>query len=207
MASDTVDPIDWLDPPPYTEEYPLSSTHCTVQCGLQITRLTALTEIRTCDLRTPGQRTACAATQGIELQAIIKRSTTCPSPEYTLKLIIYYKNLKSSSLLLKNNERKTSDLKNTNVVYEFICPQEECLPRPNVNYIGVTTISLSRRLTMHLANRAIKQHMEKIHKSSLNRLQLTKNTHIIKRNNVTRLQIAEAVIMKTIHSINRYTKL
>ena len=51
MASETVDPIDWLHPPPYTEQYPLSSTYYTVQCGLQITRLTALTEIRTCDLR------------------------------------------------------------------------------------------------------------------------------------------------------------
>ena len=39
----------------------------------------------------------------------------------------------------------------------------ECLSRPNVNYIGVTPTSLSRRLTMHLANGAIKQHTEKIH--------------------------------------------
>ena len=46
-----VDPIDWSHPPPYTGQYPLSSTYCTVQCGLQITRLTALTEMRTCDLR------------------------------------------------------------------------------------------------------------------------------------------------------------
>ena len=46
--------------------------------------------------------------------------------------------------------------------------------------------------------------MEKIHKSSLNRQQLTENTEITKRNNVTRLQIAEAVIMKTYNpTINR----
>ena len=51
MASETVDPIDWSHPPPYTGQYPLISTYCTVQCGLQITRLTALTEMRTCDLR------------------------------------------------------------------------------------------------------------------------------------------------------------
>ena len=50
MASETVDPIDWSHPPPYTGQYPLSSTYCTVQCGLQITRLTTLTEMRTCDL-------------------------------------------------------------------------------------------------------------------------------------------------------------
>ena len=51
MASETVDPIDWSHPPPYTGQYLLSSTYCTVQYGLQITRLTALTEMRTCDLR------------------------------------------------------------------------------------------------------------------------------------------------------------
>ena len=46
-----VDPIDWSHPPPNTGQYPLSSTYCTVQCGLQITRLNALSEHRTCDLR------------------------------------------------------------------------------------------------------------------------------------------------------------
>ena len=73
------------------------------------------------------------------LQSIIKRNTNCTSPGYTLKLMIYYKNLKTSSLLLKNDERKNPDLKNTNVVYKFICSHVQCLPRPNVNYIGVTT--------------------------------------------------------------------
>ena len=51
MASETVDPIDWSHPIPYTGQYPLSSTFCTVHCGLQITRLAALSQPRTCDLR------------------------------------------------------------------------------------------------------------------------------------------------------------
>ena len=34
MTSETVDPIDWLHPPPYTGQYPLSSTYCTLQCWL-----------------------------------------------------------------------------------------------------------------------------------------------------------------------------
>ena len=67
MASETVDPIDWSYPPPYTEQYPLSSTYCTLQCGLQITRLAALSQQRTCDFRMPDQRTAGAATQGINM--------------------------------------------------------------------------------------------------------------------------------------------
>ena len=51
MASETVDPIDWSHPIPYTGQFPLSSTFCTVHCWLQITRLAALSEPRTCDLR------------------------------------------------------------------------------------------------------------------------------------------------------------
>ena len=49
MASETV--IVWSHPPLYTGQYPLSCTYCIVQCGLQITRLAALSEPRTCDLR------------------------------------------------------------------------------------------------------------------------------------------------------------
>ena len=33
-TSETVDPIDWSHPPLYTGQYPLSSTYCTLQCGL-----------------------------------------------------------------------------------------------------------------------------------------------------------------------------
>ena len=65
MASETVDPIDWSYPSPYTGQYPMSSTYCTLQCGLQITRLAALSQQRTCDFRMPDQLTAGAAIQGI----------------------------------------------------------------------------------------------------------------------------------------------
>ena len=55
---------NWLvAPPPYTGQYPLSSTYCTLQCGMQITRLAALSQPRTCDFRMPDQRLASAATQ------------------------------------------------------------------------------------------------------------------------------------------------
>ena len=51
---------------------------------------------------------------------------------------------------MKNNINKNSDLKTTNVIYEFTCPNEELMLRPNVNYIGNTITTLSRRLTMRL---------------------------------------------------------
>ena len=34
MASEKVDTIDWPHPPPYNRAVPLSSTYCTLQCGL-----------------------------------------------------------------------------------------------------------------------------------------------------------------------------
>ena len=70
MASETVDAIDWSHPPSYTGQYPLSSTYCTLQCGLQITRLAALSQPRTCEFRMPDQRTAGAATQGINCTTV-----------------------------------------------------------------------------------------------------------------------------------------
>ena len=100
-------------------------------------------------------------------------------------------------LLMKNNLNKNYDLKTTNVIYKFICPNEECSLRPNVNYIGNTITTLNRRLTMHLNNGAIKYHMATTHNSVLNRELLVDNTKIIKRNSdVNQLQISEAIIIK-----------
>ena len=67
MASETVDPIDWSHPPPYTGQYPLSSTCCTLQCGLgcKSQDLLHLVNRERATFGMPDQRTACAATQGI----------------------------------------------------------------------------------------------------------------------------------------------
>ena len=67
MASETVDPIDWSHPPLYTWQYPLSSTYCTLQCGLgcESQDLLHWESLDRVTFRMPDQRTACAATQGI----------------------------------------------------------------------------------------------------------------------------------------------
>ena len=105
------------------------------------------------------------------LHSIIARKTTCIQEHNSLKIIIYYKNIKTSLLLMKNNLNKKSDLKATNVIYKFTCPNEECSLRPNVNYIGntITNSQQHRCLTMHLNNGAIKCHMATTHNSGLNR--------------------------------------
>ena len=60
MASETVDP--------------LSSTYCTLQCGLQITRLAAMSEPRTCDLRNTRQQHCLCGHSGYVIIVIIDHS-------------------------------------------------------------------------------------------------------------------------------------
>ena len=51
---------------------------------------------------------------------------------------------------MKNKPDTSPTLKLTNVIYNFNCSFEDCRLQPNVNYIGYTTTTLSRRLTMHI---------------------------------------------------------
>ena len=139
------------------------------------------------------------------LKDIIKRNTKCSQENIDLTLCIYYKNQKTSNLLMRNNLNPNKELKCTNVIYKFTCPHEDCLLRSNVTYVGNTATTFSRRLTMHLANGAIKHHMASEHNTILTRDQLTENTAIVKRvPDINRLQIAEAIlIMITKPIINR----
>jgi hypothetical protein len=76
-----------------------------------------------------------------------------------LKVIIYYKNKYTKQLIIKNNPAaQLKPLQKTNVVYEISCPHEDCALLRNVNYIGMTSTTLSRRITMHLASGAPKEH-------------------------------------------------
>ena len=77
ISSETVDPIDWSHPPPNTGQYPLSSTYCTLQCGLQITRFAALSQPRTCDFRMPDQCTAGVALTLLFLRFIYINQNDC----------------------------------------------------------------------------------------------------------------------------------
>ena len=53
------------------------------------------------------------------------------------------------------------------------------------NYIGSTTTTLSRRLTMHLANGAIKDLQLARHNSNLTRNNIVRNTVIIRKHRDT----------------------
>ena len=75
----------------------------------------------------------------------------------------------------------------------------------NSTYIGQTTTTLSRRLTMHLASGLPKQHTTNAHKTILNRENIVNNTNILPiENDPYRLSILEALLIhKTQPSINK----
>ena len=131
------------------------------------------------------------------IRDIIDDCVKCKSQNDKLKLEIYYQNRKTHNLVLKNNPLSGGDkLKRANVVYQFFCPHEDCRLH-SVSYIGSTTTTLSRRLTMHLRDGSPKEHMYQRHGSNLTRKDLTENTIIIASSNVpSRLRILEALHIK-----------
>ena len=132
------------------------------------------------------------------LRDIIKKNVKCTLPNTRLQITIYYKNTKVGALIMRNNiTEQKSDLKCTNVIYQFKCPYEDCQLRDTGDYIGMTTTTLSRRMTMHLQDGAPRQHMIQTHQRALTRQDLTENTTILRRENGRKkLQILEALLIK-----------
>ena len=134
----------------------------------------------------------------------IKRHIKPIDKQKQIKLIISYTKFKTSNLIVKNNTNSAGiHLNQTKVVYKFLCPSRECLPKnKNNSYISYTTTTLCHCLTYRLS--AIKQHLiMKPHDSTSQlissdvRMILIDNTIIIhKNNNKKRLQILEAICIK-----------
>ena len=137
------------------------------------------------------------------IRDIIMNNTRCNNQSQKLNIIFYYKNLKTSNLVMKNNlTPQRSHLFETNVIYEFNCPFPNC---QSEKYIGMTQNTLSRRLTLHAQSGSICKHFQDRHKAKPNREQLTDNTKIIeKATNRHHLKIKEALlILKRNPSINK----
>jgi hypothetical protein len=132
------------------------------------------------------------------LNAIVQNNIRCTTQNGRIKLLIYYKNQKIKNLIMKNNPcKKSGPLQETNVVYKFSCKIEGCRLLKNVNYIGLTTTTLSRRLTCHLQTGGPKNHMRDAHGETITRAALEAGTSIIMRcPDAARLAIAEALIIK-----------
>lgn len=117
-----------------------------------------------------------------------------PKPGHKIKTIIYYKSVKTSQLVMKNNEQKRSKKKETYVVYRYHCPYGDCKLRKTGCYIGHTTDYLTTRISFHLQAGAPLNHTRDAHNRKLERKDMEENTTIIARErNRRRLQILEAV--------------
>ena len=100
------------------------------------------------------------------------------------------------SIFLSNNTIKKTQLNSTNVIYRFTCPKEDCILR-STNYFGITMTILSRRLTMHLTNGAIKEHQLARHQSNFTRDNVVGNTMILRKHSDTiRLFIHGGLLIK-----------
>ena len=140
------------------------------------------------------------------LKDIVYNNVKCSRDTDRLKLTIYYKSKTVKSLVSKNNRNTPpTDLQQRNLVYEFKCNQDGCEHLSNSSYTGFTTTTLSRRLTMHLASGAIKDHCIQSHNHRITREQIVANTRIIRReHDENRLQITEAILIQSTNpALNR----
>ena len=66
-------------------------------------------------------------------------------------------------MVIRNNSSPSIGvLQKTNVIYQFKCPLGDCVSDNNNIYVGLTSTTLSRRLTMHLSDTSsIAQHLKK----------------------------------------------
>ena len=126
------------------------------------------------------------------IKDIVKKNVTPTDPDTTIKLTIYYQSRKTSQLLIKNKEvNKKSATQENHVIYEHNCNSEDCRPH---NYIGMTSTSLSRRLTCHLKNGAIHDHYIEHHHRPPTRQDLEKGTIVLdKERDLRRLKLLEAL--------------
>lgn len=133
------------------------------------------------------------------LKKIINDNVKCKKENSELQLVIYYNNMKTKNLVMNNNlSRNKRELSQTNVIYEFQCPQNECLHHPSINYVylGYTQCTLSKRLSLHLQQGAIIQHSTLKHKSKIGRKTAEQNLKIrYKENDFNRLEILEALMI------------
>jgi len=131
------------------------------------------------------------------LKDIIHNNITIKKENTRIKLNIYYKSSTTASLVMKNSpDKPKNDLKKTSVIYDYKCTKGDCELLPEARYIGMTTTTLSRRLTMHLQSGAIKQHSVEVHNERLTRQDLVENTKIAKHfTDFATLQIHEAIMI------------
>ena len=125
------------------------------------------------------------------LRTIIQEQVKPVNINSEINLVIYYKNRKSANLIMKNSPTSNSDmLKKRNIVYAYTCPHERC----SQQYIGMTTMRLSKRISCHAQEGAIYNHTRSNHNARIKRDEIIKNIKIIDTNSDSkRLRYLEAL--------------
>lgn len=142
------------------------------------------------------------------LNKIIKKHVKPVDNNATIRLLIYYKNFRSRQLLIKNSPcTKTSPTQQSHLIYQFTCPHEDCKLLKS-SYIGLTTTTLSRRLTHHLQDGAPLLHFQNNHNQQLKRKTIEENTSVlIKEKDYRRLIVLESLYIYNYKPIlNRQVK-
>ena len=136
------------------------------------------------------------------LKTLIHRNIRPTDPNKKIKLIIYYDQFKTSNLVIKDNSSLSIEvLQKNNFIYQFKCLLGDCISENDNIYVGLTSTTLSRRLTMHLSDTSsIAPHLKK-HSWPTTELRkiLTENTTILEhQNSKQKLQILEALHIRNI---------
>ena len=129
-------------------------------------------------------------------------NTFCPTLDHHQGRICY-----KSDVIINNSSPSIGVLQKTNVIYKFKCPLGDCISDNNNIYVGLTSTTLSRRLTIHLSDTSsIAQHLKK-HSCPTTQLRkiLTDNTTILEhQNNKQKLQILKALYIRNLQpALNR----
>ena len=109
-------------------------------------------------------------------------------------------------IMTNNPNRDRAPLKRNNVVFFYKCTKRDCAPLPKSGYVGLTTTSLSRRLTMHLQNGGPKTHTERNHPDSpLTRRNMVENTSILTATSDSRrLSALEAILIRQFRTKDKF---
>ena len=106
----------------------------------------------------------------------------------------------TNRVIRNNSSPSIGVLQKTNVIYKFKCPLGDCISDNNNMYVGLTSSTLSRRLTMHLSDTSsIAQHLKK-HSCPTTQLRkiLTDNTTILEhQNNKQNIRFSKHYISET----------
>ena len=101
---------------------------------------------------------------------------------------------------MRNNiTPKVRDIAKTHLIYDFNCKEGECehLPLPKRRYCGLTTCTLSRRLSCHLQTGAIQSHFLEKHGRKITRAEIVEGTRArYYERDINRLEILESLIIR-----------